>query len=122
MSYFVGTLAYGSTGTKTAIPVGFTPVGVRVWVSQKFNTSQTFAHQSTGMSDGIDQFYTTIYQDGSGGLTLQGDNKILSHWDRVSGTLTEVLNWELNSLSASGVSFNVVTTNSNYTVILEAWD
>jgi len=120
MAYFVGTIAHGSTGTKT-VSVGFQPLGMRITVGQKFGTAQNFAHSSIGVSDGVDQYCTSIYQDTTGGLTKSVDDKLISHYDRVGGTLTEVLAGTINSFTATQVKYNITTANANYNLLIEAW-
>ena len=122
MSYFIGTLAYPSTGVKSTINVGFQPTGIRITSSQKYPSAQTFSHRSVGVSDGVSQFYDSTFQDTTGGKTINGDNKIVSHWERVSGTITEVLSVKVNSFQPTGPKLEVLTANVNYNLLLEAWD
>ena len=121
MAYFVTTLAYASSGIKSTIPVGFQPTGIRITTSQKYPTAQTFAHRSVGVSDGVDQYYDSTFQDTTGGKTVNGNDKIVSHFERVSGTITEVLSVKVNSFQPTGPKLEVITPNVNYNLLLEAW-
>lgn len=119
MAYFSGTIAHGSTGTKT-IPVGFQPIGVRITVGQRFNTADNFTHQSVGISDGVDTNCTSIFQDTTGGKTVSS-NRLASHFERVGGTITEVLAIDFHSFTATSVKYTVVTANASYNLLIEAW-
>lgn len=118
MAYFLSTTAYGSAGTKT-ITVGFQPVRLKITVAQKFATAQAFSHSSEGVSNGTLQFCTSLFQDTTGGQTLSLDNKIISHYERVGGVLTEVLSATINSFTATQVKINVVIPNANYNLLVE---
>lgn len=122
MSYFIGTLAYASTGVKSTILIGFQPIGIRITVSKKYSSSQSFSHRSVGVSDGISQFYDSTFQDTSGGKTVNGSNRIVSHWERVSGTIQEVLSVKVDSFQPYGPKLEVLIANVDYNLLLEAWD
>lgn len=119
MAYFSGTVAHGTTGTKT-IPVGFQPVGMRITVGQRHNTVDNFAHQSIGISDGTSTNCTSIFQDNSGGLTVSS-TKLISQYERVSGTIAEVLAANFHSFTISSVKYTITTANANYNLLIEAW-
>jgi len=114
MAADLSTISYGSTGIKT-YTVGFQPVKVTVMVGQKFATGQAFAHHSYGVGlTAANQRCDTHFQDTSSGITVSSDTKIVSVYERVSGTITEVLSIALDSFTATAVKFNVLTANANY--------
>lgn len=120
MSYFTGTAAHSTTGVKT-VSVGFQPVGMRITVGQKVGTAQGFAHKSVGIADGTNQFYDAFFEDTTGGKTVSGSTKLVSHWERVTGTITEILTVTFDSFTATEVKYNVTLANVNYNLLIEAW-
>lgn len=124
MAYFQGTVSHNSTGTKN-ITVGFQPLGVKITVSQKTNTAQTFAHLSVGSSDGTKQRVDAFYQDTTGGTTVKDTTKIVSHWERVSGTITEKVAAHVDQATApwtaTEVKYIVDTADVNYQFLVEVW-
>lgn len=120
--YDAGTIAYGTTGVKT-ITCGFQPVMVRITVAQKTSTSQTFEHRSVGTGWLLDsdpaQYYAATFQDTTGGKTVSGIDKIVSHWERVSGTLTEKVAATFDSFTATAAKINVTTADANYDLFVE---
>lgn len=122
--YFVATSSYNSVGTKT-INVGFQPAGIRITVGQKTSTSQTFIHLSDGVSDGTTQRVDSVYQDASGSQTIRSNSKIVSHYERVSGTLTEKVAAHIDTSTApwtsTDVAFIVDTADVGYQFRIEVW-
>lgn len=121
MSYFCTTTAHSTTGVKT-ITCGFQPTGMRITAGHEFGVSETCAHQSTGVSDGVDQFFNTFYQDTTGGKTEDGDTKIVSLYDRVSGNITEVVAASFDSFTATQGKYNVTTADVDYNLMVELWN
>lgn len=121
MAYFVSTVAYASAGIKSTINVGFQPIGIRITVSQKYPSAQTYSHRSVGVSDGANQYYDSTFQDTTGGKTVNGNDKIVSHFERVSGTISEVLSVKVNSFQPTGPKLEIITPNVNYNLLIEAW-
>lgn len=120
MSYQVGTISFGSTGAQSCSFTG-TPTRVRVTVGSKFGSSESYNHKSEGMSDGTNTFCVSNFQDTTGGKTINNTSgKIVSHWERVGGTLTEVLAVNFTSFTLNNINFNVGTANANYQLIVEA--
>lgn len=117
---FAGTTTFGTTGIKS-LNLGFKPALVQLRVCAKYNTPQTFSHLSLGESDSYSQQVTSTYQDTTGGYSKNDLTKVVSHYERVGGVITEVLSAEFHSFTASGVKINVLIGNPNYQVILTAW-
>lgn len=94
---------------------------IEVTVGQKYNTTQNFTHLSVGAGDINYQRVTAIYQDSTGGKTVTTNGRVVSVWERVSGTLQEVLAISIDSFTSSTVEFNVITPNSNYSLHIRVW-
>lgn len=120
MSYFCGTAAYGSVGTKT-VTVGFAPKGVRITVGQRFGGADNYVHQSVGFSNGANTFCTSLFQDTTSGLTINS-GKLVSHYERVGGVISEVLAVNFHSFTPTQVKFTVTLPTANYNLTIEAWD
>lgn len=122
MGVINGTSTLSGTGVKT-INVGVQPKGLQIIVTSK--GSETYSHQSLGFAD--DSGYATChstYQDATGGKSTQssGNNsKVISLYERVSGTLTEVFAANFHSFTSTQVKVDVTTANSNYTLNLVIW-
>lgn len=121
MSYFNGTLAYTSTGVKSPVVVGFQPTSVTVRVGQKVATTQLFSHLSIGSGTPTIQYADSFFQDTTGGKTVTASGKVVSVYERVAGTITEVLSMKIDSFTATGVAFEVLTANLNYNVYIEVY-
>jgi hypothetical protein len=117
MAYEIGTVAYGSTGNKTYALAG-PPKMVRVRVGSRFNTSESYIHESIGVYDGSVCMCVSKFQDTTGGLTRNSNSKIVSHYDRIGGAITEVLAASV-SFSGNNIIFNVTIPNPNYQLIVE---
>lgn len=120
MNYYAGTISHGSTGIKT-ITCGFQPVSAKITVSAQFSTTDSVLHKSEGWTNGTNQFYNTIFSDATGRQTISGSSKMVSHYDRVAGTITEVVNVTFNSFTATQFKYNVNTANANYQLFVEVW-
>lgn len=120
MNYFNGTTAYGSTGIKT-IAVGFQPVFARAVVFKNSSGSQTYLHLSQGSGNSTFQHVDTVFHDSTGAKTDGANGKIVSHLERVSGTITEVLAVSIDSFTATEIKLNVTTANAGYSIYLEVW-
>ena len=119
--YYTSSNAYSTTGVKN-ISLPFTPTGMRVTLGQKFGSDTTVEHQSVGTADGTRQNFVSTYGDSSGHQTKQDNTAVASHYERVSGTLTEVCAATFSSFSTNQAAINISKTNANYTWILEFWD
>jgi hypothetical protein len=120
MAYFTGTIAHGTTGTKT-ITVGFQPMGMRITVGASFGTGDNYSHRSTGVADGSWQYVDSFFQDSTGGKTVSTDTKLVSHYERVGGVITEVLSATFNSFTATQVKYNITKATPAYNLLVEVW-
>lgn len=119
MSYACGTTTFGSTGSKT-FTTSFQPTWVRVHIGALFGGAETSkAHGSTGMSDGTHQQCLYWYDDSTKHYCDNSSSKIVSHWENVSGTMTEALSATFTSFNATNVTFNCTIANANYQIFVE---
>lgn len=120
MSYYTARTTYGTTGIKT-INCGFQPAGMRLTVAGKASSS-TVVQFSQGVSDGTRQSYESLYSDSTGRQTKDGNTKMISHWERIAGVLTEVYSVAFDSFTATEGKFNIGTVSNNYSIKIELWD
>lgn len=116
MSYAAGQVTITQSPTQT-ISLPFTPTWARFTVSAKGSDSVT--HFSFGATDGTNQSNQSTYGDTTGGKSVTSTTKLISHYERVSGTITEVLSASFNSFVTNGIKLNVTTINTSYPVTLE---
>lgn len=116
MSYATGRLTLGITGSSTFV-IGFQPTWARFRVMGK--SGDTVSHLSLGGTDGTTQNCGSNYMDTTGGASFDVNTKVVSHYERVSGTITEILAASWTAWTATGVTLNVITANSNYRVTIE---
>jgi hypothetical protein len=100
---------FATTGAISIALLPFTPVGLEVFVAPN-GASDSQCHISHGAADGTLQNCLTTFGGGSRGY----NDRIISHWENISGTWTEVLRVEFVSFTANTANFNVVTANVNY--------
>ena len=122
MTVELGTFSKGSPGNTTVVlnTAGFTPDRIRFKVSQKFNTSDTANHLSEGVTNGTSSQYTSHFTDGTGSQTKEGTNKVISHWARVGGVLTEVVAATVVSIGEEEFTLNFSVADANYRIHMEA--
>ena len=121
MAFWCVNATLSSTGTNTLTGFPFQPVGAIITVSSK-NGSDGTVNFSEGTCDGTHQSVRSIFQDASGSKSIRSNTKCVSHYERVSGTISEVLAASFSSFTSDGISFNVTTANSNYQINVKAWD
>lgn len=119
MSYFLTTASYGSTGVKT-IACGFQPNRLKITVSSS-GASQAVNHTSEGVTDGTNAVCVSTFTDGTGSSSWFTTGKMVSHFTRVSGTLTEHVAATFDSFTATQAKFNVTAFDANYTFRIEIW-
>lgn len=119
MSYYCGRVTISSSGNNSFSGPGFQPTWIRIRVSQKNGVTETCSHLCIGSADGTRQNCSSIYSDATSSKTVDSGTQLISHWERVSGTLTEVLAATFGSFDASGYTINASVPNSNYKVTVE---
>ena len=115
MSYWTGGVTVGSTGSQSYVGVGFQGTGITFRVGAKGGASSVVQF-AIGSADGTRQNCESVFGDGSGWKSQRTNSKCLIHYERVAGTVTEVLNFAFTSFDANGFTINVTTASANYTV------
>ncbi len=118
------TYLWTATGTQT-LSLGFQPKRVRFTCSQKDSGSNdTIAHKSDGTvtngSSGTWSECESFYTDTTGSQSFRFDDRLVSHYERVGGTITEIFRINFNSWTTNGMKVDIaVLSGSNYVVNLE---
>lgn len=120
VSYYRGLTTFGSAGLIT-LNVGFQPTGYKLTVGQVFGITDTADHVFVGGSDGTRQHTIGHFDDINGRQTFTESGKVISQRQRVGGVVTEVLRANHDSMQPTGPRINVVTPNTSYQVLVEAW-
>lgn len=120
VNYFYGTVAFSTNGVK-AVTVGFQAIGYRLTIGEVFGGTDNFVHMSVGGTDGTDHYCNSTYKDNTGGLTRTVDNRVISHFERVAGALTEIMEASHDSITATQIKFNMLLANIDYNIQVEAW-
>lgn len=112
----IGTFSRNSTGNATVIlnTVGFTAEMIRLKISGK--SGDTVNHLSDGSSNGSNSEYSSNYTDSTGSQTKRGTDKVISHWERVSGTLTEKIAATMVSIDEEEFTLNFTAADSAYSI------
>jgi hypothetical protein len=119
MSFWTGRVTVSGTGNNAFTGVGFQPTWIRIRVSKKNGTTETCSHLCLGATDGTNMNCSYIYSDSTSSKTDDFNTKLISHWERVAGTLTEILACTLTSFDADGFTINASTASANYKVTVE---
>lgn len=118
MSFWTGGFTAGSTGSQSYTGVGFQGNGIVFRVGAKTGASSVCQH-AIGSADGTRQNCESVFADTTGSKSQRTNTKSLIHYERVAGTVTEVLNFSFTSFDADGFTINVTTASANYTVDAE---
>lgn len=116
MAHASGRFTLSGTGLST-FALGFQPTWANFRVTGK--AGDTVCHGSWGGTDGTNQNCGSTYMDTTGGASFDVNTKVVSHYDRVAGTITEVLSASFDSFVATGVKLNVAIANTNYKVTID---
>lgn len=119
MAFWTGGVTVTNTpGNQSFTGIGFQGNDITFRVGAKSGSSSVVQF-AIGTADGTRQNTESIFGDGSGWKSNRTNTKSLIHYERVSGTITEVLNFAFTSFDADGFTINVTTGNSNYVVDCE---
>lgn len=119
MSHWTGRVTVSIPGNNAFTGIGFQPTWMNLRVSQKNGTTETCNHLCLGSGDGTRSNCSSFYSDATSSTTLDSNTKIISHWERVGGTLTEILAATFVSFDSDGFTLNASTASSNYKVTVE---
>lgn len=120
MSHATGRVTLSITGDNSITGLGFQPTWMNIRVSKKNGVTETVIHECLGNADGTNQNCSYIYGDGTNFKTDDFNTKIVSHWEKVSGTWTEVLSATFKQFDTDGFTLTTVAGNTNYKVTFEA--
>lgn len=122
--YWTGRFTFAGTGSQTITVGTFQPTGAKVTIGGK-NAGDAFTHMSIGQTDGTRQNVQYTYGDTTGSSSGTSNTKIISHYERVSGVITEVFSAAFTSFGTSGangtVTFSVTTNDTAYEPTIEVW-
>lgn len=119
--YYNTTISPSVTGV-FPISCGFLPVAMKITVSAKSSVGDSYLHTSVGQCD--NSGYSTCastFADTSGFSTRRATGKLVSHYERVAGTITEVNSAIFDSFTATQAKFNVTNVSSQYQYFVEVW-
>lgn len=117
MAYKTSSTAYGSTGSKT-LTCGFQPTAARFFVGGVVGGDNVM-HFSRGSADGTRQNCDWQFADGTFFTGDTTNSKIISHWENVGGTLTEVFSATFTAFTATGCTINVSIADASYNLDYE---
>lgn len=120
----IGSFSNGATGN---VPVGgctSLPTYLRFTVCGRSGTNETVTMYSSGFTDGNLNKAFSIYQDSTGSRSRYFNDRCVSHLNRVTGTITEIINaswvsFDNNGGGDFGFTLNFTAANSNYPIIFE---
>lgn len=115
MSVFTGGFTISNTGNQSYTGVGFQGNDIQFTVGGKSGNSAV-TQMMVGNADGTRQNCVSVFGDATGHKSTRTNSVCISHYERVSGTITEVLRASLVSFNADGFTLNVTTANVNYSV------
>lgn len=117
--YWTGRVTLSSTGDNIFNSIGFQPTWIRARVSQKYGVAEICSHLSLGSADSINQNCSYEYNDVSGYTCGETNAKLISHWEKVGGILTEVISATRKSFDPNGFTITTALGNPNYKVHIE---
>lgn len=115
MSYWTGGVTVSGTGSQSFTGIGFQGTGITFRVGAKSGSSSVVQH-AIGSADGTRQNCESVFGDASGWKSQRTNSKCIVHYERVAGTVTDVLDFAFTSFDADGFTLNVTTSNTNYVV------
>lgn len=121
MAYYRASTSFGSTGNKTLTLDlgGDTPIGVRITMGARLNTTETSEIFAIGGTDGTRVHCHAIAPGFSKKWPYSGESSyLIAHY---SSSSTKVFSATYVSWAADELVINVDTANANYQLIVEAW-
>lgn len=121
MSNFYGGMTLASTGAPVTISgVGFLPTNLKFTVTSKSGNSANIVHALGWVDETGYEGAHSMFSDASGAESKNFSDRCLYVRDRVSGTITTVVEANFHSFTNDGFKLNVTTANPNYQVWIEA--
>lgn len=109
------TLATAGSGTVVVTP-GFQGKEVEIKVSGLFGTTDSTIRFSLGWGDGTRQSCDSLFTDGTLYDSRKATDRVVSLWDNVAGTLTEVLSASNPVFTATQLKLDIGIANGSYKV------
>lgn len=119
MATVTGPITISSAGIKT-FALGIAPKWAKFRVCARASTIDNYVHLSLGETDGVAQQVSSIFHDSQGNRSDDDLTKVVSHYERVNGVITEVLSASFHSFTATGIKLTVHIGNPNYQVYITA--
>ena len=118
MGYKIGTLTLDTAGLRTFnLGAPSTPTSAMLIVQNKNGVAETPLHVSMGTCSVSGQRCTSYLKDGTT-HNYDSTTKVVSHYEMVGGTPTEILSASFDSFTSNGIKLDVTTTNTNYKVYI----
>lgn len=113
MSHWTGRITIVGSGAQTLVMSGcsFTPT----WAHVRVNGVNGRTQLSEGEYDGTRQNFSYVFQDTTGGKSDGSNTKIISLFDRVSGTISEVLGANCTGFGTSGADATLLLNVTKFT-------
>lgn len=121
MAYYRAAFSYGTTGSKTlALTLGgATPVGARITMGARLNTTETSAIFSQGGTDGTNTHCISTAPSFTKKWPYTAESSyIIAHY---SNSTTKVFSATFTSFAANQMTINVDVADANYQLLVEAW-
>lgn len=121
MSVKAGSFSVGSTGNHSVTGLTFLPTNVTFSVGARNGTTETVVQLCRGWTTASNQSFDSIYGDSTGFQSIGGTTKCITHYARVSGTLTlkveaNYVSFDTNGGGDFGFTLNFTAVDSNYTI------
>lgn len=101
------------------INLGFQPTWMKLSVCER-NSSDSVAHKSEGIVEGMFQYCQSTFADDQGGDSFNSQAHVVQHYERIGGVISKVLSSSFTAFTATGVALNNDIPNTAYKVLLEA--
>ena len=117
-----GSFSVGSTGNITILFANPSLTATEIEFSLgPTGTSLSTATASDGYMNGTQQTSRSLYTDSTGSKVTQVNNKCITHQNRVSGAITEIITATRVSLATAGeFTVNFSAVNVNYIIFFRA--
>ena len=113
-----GTFARSTTGSPTYLlpnESGMTPKVIIYSISGK-TSGDVENHRSLGWGFASTDMVTQNFGDTTGGKSTDSSSKVISHWSRVSGAITEKIAATLTSVDVGEFTMNFTAADVNYNI------
>jgi hypothetical protein len=117
MSEYVATTTLSTTGTGVVVAVpGFLGKSVEIKASGINGGADSTIKLSLGWGDGTRQNCDSLFTDGTLTSSKKATDRIVSLWDNVAGTLTEIVSASNPVFTATQLKLDVAIVDTNYKI------